>query len=275
MSNKIPHYTAWSLIALLYAPVFWLLYKVRWEFIDYTHAYFILPVALFLVWTRKEALVKTARPEPNHKAASLQGLLLLVLGLLMFTFGWKRDYQFIATLSIIPLLFGTVIYLYGTRTAKAVSFPIFYLLLLVPPPVGILDSITLPMRYGVSTTTEHILRAFHYPISREGLLLSIGGQQVYLGEACSGFRSLITLASLGLAYIYISKNNLMTKCVMAASIVPLALIGNLVRVTAVVLVTYYLGETRGQKFFHDSSGLAMFLILILGLIGVEKLLEKK
>ena len=40
------------------------------------------------------------------------------------------------------------------------------------------------------------------------------------------------------------------------------------------LVTYKFGETAGHKF-HDTSGLVIFVVLILGLLGIESLLEKR
>jgi hypothetical protein len=40
------NYFIWGLTAFLYTPVFHQLYRMRWKNIDYTHAYFILPVAL-------------------------------------------------------------------------------------------------------------------------------------------------------------------------------------------------------------------------------------
>lgn len=265
------HYLIWALLTILYSPLFFQLYRGRWERIDYTHAYFILPISVWLVWrkrtTLKGLILKTTA------TANTPGILLLAAGLLMFIFGWRNNYQFISTLSLIPVLYGLVIYLYGTKMAKALSFPILYLLLLVPPPLGVLDSITLPMRYGVSMVTELILKSFHYPITRDGLLLSIKGHEIYMGAPCSGFRSLITLISLGLVYVYINKGSLKLKTILLSSVIPFALLGNLIRITGVCLVTFYFGEVIGTKF-HDTSGFVIFLILIGGLIGLESLLDK-
>ena len=192
----------------------------------------------------------------------------------MFIFGWRQDYLFISTLSLAPLLYGLISYVYGINIAKALSFPVLYLLLLVPPPLGILDSVTLPMRYGISVITEATLKLFHYPITREGLLLSIGNHEIFMGQPCSGFRSLITIFSLALVYVYISKGILARKLILVFSIVPLALIGNLIRIIILCLVTYYFGQVMGQGFFHYFSGLVIFIIIILGLIGMESLLER-
>jgi exosortase len=168
-----------------------------------------------------------------------------------------------------------IIYLYGTEVLKTLWFPITYLLLLAPPPLGVLDSITLPMRYNISHATEILLGLAGYPITRDGLLLTIGYNDIFMGQPCSGFRSLITLLSLGLVYVYISKISTTKKFIMSAFIVPFALLGNLIRVIILCLITFYFGEEVGQGFFHNFSGIVMFIITIICLMGLETLLERK
>lgn len=271
MKRKITNYIIWTQAIILYSPVFWQLYRQRWETIDYTHAYFILPISLWLAWRKRRALSELT--QSAKLKSSFLGLPILILSILMFIFGWRQDYLFISTLSLIPVLYGLTIYLYGTSIAKSLTFPILYLLLLVPPPLGVLDNITLPMRHGISALTEIILKTFHYPITREGLLLSIGKHGIYMGAPCSGFRSLITMISLGLVYGYINKGPLKKKAILISSTIPLALLGNLIRVIAMCLVTFYFGEAIGHKF-HDISGFVIFLILIMGLTGLDSLLDK-
>jgi exosortase/archaeosortase family protein len=101
----------------------------------------------------------------------------------------------------------------------------------------------------------------------------IGGHEIFMGQPCSGFRSLITMASLGLVYVYLSHAKRTDKIILLVSIVPLALIGNLIRVLSLCLVTYYFGEKAGQGFFHDASGIIVFIIMTLGLIGIDSFLR--
>ena len=272
IKDNLFHYIAWLLIAVLYAPVFYDLYRQRWDSVDYTHAYFILPISLWLAWQKRKSIAGImASPAGNRHSF---GMPLLIIGILMFIFGWRQGYLFITTLSLIPVLCGAMVYLYGTAMVRLLAFPIFYLLLLVPPPLGVLDSITIPMRYGVSAAVAGLLKALHYPITRDGLLLSMGGHEIYMGAPCSGFRSLITMISLGLVYVYIIKGARAKKTALLASIVPFALLGNFVRVTGVCLVTYYFGAKVGEKF-HDVSGFVIFAVLIAGLMGLEAVLEKR
>ncbi len=257
-------------MSTLYAPVFYLLYRSRWDKVDYTHAYFILPISLWLTW-RSRAHLKELLDKNNQY--SIMGLSIFITGILMFIFGWREDYLFITTLSLIPFLYGMIIYLYGRKMAKSLSFPILYLLLLVPPPYAILDRITLPMRHGTSVVTEVILRFFDYSITRKGLLLTIGYNDIFMGQPCSGFRSLITMFALVLVYVYISKGNRAKKIILTSLIIPFVLLGNLIRVITLCLITFYFGEAAGQGFFHNFSGIVIFIIAILGIIGAESLLD--
>ncbi len=266
------HYLIWTLVAILYAPSFIKLYRVRWDLLDYTHAYFILPISLWLIWRHREKIKLYNQNSESEKNYS--SLILLFVGILIFMFGSRFDYASLTSMSLIPVLFGLILFLYGKNVAKVLAFPVLYLLLLMPPPMGIIDSITLPMRYGISNLTEQILSFVNYPITREGLMLTIGYTDIFMGQPCSGFRSLITLFSLGLVYIYISNTKSMNKFILTLFIVPLALFGNLLRVITLCLITFYFGEEAGQGFFHNFSGIVMFIITVSGLITLESILHK-
>ncbi len=264
------NYIIWILTAALYSPVIYQLYRSRWELIDYTHAYFILPIALWFVWQKRKELKKAAVHDRQN------GFIypaLLIAGILMFLFGWRLDYLSITSGSMIPVLLGLTGYLYGKKISRLLLFPILYLCLMIPPPLGILDAITIPMRYGISAVAAGILKSFHYPVTREGLLIYLGNQEIYMGAPCSGFRSLITMISLGLAYTYILHETRKNKITLLASIIPLALFGNLLRVLSLCLVTYHFGSEAGQGFFHDFSGIMVFIIMTLGLLGIEAYLK--
>src|SRR4030067_1144956 len=105
------HFLIWILVIILYSQVFWQLYQTRWEKIDYTHAYFILPLSLWIAWRNRLKIKDLTKHKTSGK--NLFSLLILCFGILMFIFGWKQDYIFISTLSLIPLLFGLTSYLYG------------------------------------------------------------------------------------------------------------------------------------------------------------------
>jgi exosortase len=260
-------------MAVIYGPVFYQLYQSRWETIDYTHAYFILPVSLWIAWQKRNILKDLFirnKPQPSD----MVGLAVAVFGLMMFVLGWRQEYLFISSLSLIPVLWGSIRYLYGSAVVKSLAFPIFYLFFLIPPPLGVLDKLTLPMRYGISEATGNILHWLGYPIQRSGLLLTIDGNDIFMGAPCSGFRSLITMLALAAGYVYFKKGDFRKKLILVFSGVPFALLGNLVRVMTLCLVTFYLGKEAAEGFFHYFSGALIFLIMIICLMGLEYVLDR-
>jgi len=265
------NYILWSSAGVLYYPVFFQLYRTRWEAIDYTHAYFILPVSLWLIYRKRLALKEIILKEQYRD--EVPGMLLILLGLFMFIFAWRRDFLVLSTFSLIPFIFGLLLFLHGRRLVKALFFPVFYLLFLIPPPVGILDSITIPMRFWITIATESVLKLAHYPIIRDGLLLSIGGKEIFMGVPCSGFRSLITMLSLGFIYVYLGKGSYMKKTFLILSIFPMAILGNFLRISSLCIVTYHFGEKAGHVY-HDASGFIIFLLLISGLIWADGFFNK-
>ncbi|MFZ2385327.1 MAG: exosortase/archaeosortase family protein [Candidatus Omnitrophota bacterium] len=267
----------WLSAGALYLPVFIQLYSLRWQAIDYTHAYFILPVALWIVWSKLQLIwEKINAPRKNtERMRSALYFIIFAAGALLFVIGWRQDFLFISTLSLVPLSAGLIGFLYGTGVLKDVLFPIGYLLLLVPPPLGIIDQVTLPLRYWVSYAAAGVLKMTHYPVSREGTLIFIGQRQISVGDTCSGLRSLITMLALAMLYAYLNRGSLRKKIILVLCAVPLALLGNLLRILSMCLVTFYLGDNAGQRYFHDYSGIAVFILAILALAGIDLLFKER
>lgn len=288
------NYIIWVIVVAIYFPVFKIYYspvfselfkgpvaffrafeKPWGDIADYTHAYFILPITIWLIWKKRRHLKELATAAERKNVSGVIFFIIFLLGLLLFNFGWFQGYQLIYTLSLIPVLFGLSGFLYGKKVSRSLAFPFLYLIFLVPPTAALLDSITLPMRHGVSIIAEYILALLKYPISRDGLLLSIGYNEIFMGQPCSGFRSLITMFALVLVYVYISKSSTAKKAILTLLIVPFAVFGNIIRVIVLCLITFYFGEAAGQGFFHDFSGIVVFIITILGVIGVEAMIDRR
>ncbi|HNX91854.1 MAG TPA: exosortase/archaeosortase family protein, partial [Candidatus Omnitrophota bacterium] len=154
------HIVGWGLLALLYYPILRQLYTARWKNIDYEHAYFILPISIFLVWRLRKELagVYSAAKEK----ISYLFLSIFVLGIAMYVFGWKWDYLFICAISLIPVSFAMTGFIYGWEVVKKIWFSFFYLIFMVPPPAAVLDNLTLPMRYISSHIAYGILKVAGY-----------------------------------------------------------------------------------------------------------------
>lgn len=271
--NKLIYILLWVMVAALFFPVLRVLYSYRWDALGYTHAFFILPVSLGLAWwKRKELLGAFSETEGRFGPVAL---VILIFGGLMYLFGWRQDYMVIATLALIPFLYGFIGFIYGRAVQRVLLFPVLYLLLLVPPPFAILDSITLPLRYISAAGVELIFCLFHYPFERQGLMYVVKGQEMMVDAACSGFRSLITMFSLGIVYVYVNKSSAIKKAVLVLAILPLSILGNILRIIIISLIGVYFGKEAAQGFLHSFSGIVIFLFIVLGFLAIEALWGRK
>jgi exosortase len=97
-----------------------------------------------------------------------------------------------------------------------------------------------------------------FPIMREGNLLITGRYTVEVVQACSGVRSLISLLALALAYGYLSTKSLFIRAILSFSVLPLAIVGNALRVCSQVMLAYYFGLSVTEGLWHTVVGLVGF-----------------
>ena len=60
---------------------------------------------------------------------------------------------------------------------------------------------------------------------------------------------------------------------MLLAILPIAFVANVVRVMALVLITYYFGDEAGQGFAHMAAGIVLFMIALLLLLSFDGVLR--
>ena len=265
--TKTIYYILWALAGALFFPTLLSLYSYRWDALEYTHAFFILPVSIGIAFWKREELARAFAE--TKKRFGLGSLSIFVFGALMYVFGKQQDYMVISAFALIPFLYGFIGFIYGRKVQKLLIFPILYLLLLVPPPFALLDRITLPLQYISAFGVEALFRLLGFSIEREGLMYIIEGRQMMVDSACSGFRSLITMLSLGLVYVYVIKSAAIKKTVLLVSILPLAIMGNILRIMIISLVTVYFGGEAAKGFIHPLSGMVVFVFIALGFAGIE------
>jgi exosortase len=114
------------------------------------------------------------------------------------------------------------------------------------------------------------------PVYREGNVISLpGGESLFVAEACSGITSLLTLVSLSVLFAYLTERGLARRAVLVASVVPVALLGNLLRVLGTVLAARSYGmEAASRGDVHDAAGVLVYVLACLALIGVGSLMRR-
>jgi exosortase B len=268
---------AWLLLAIsflaLYLPTFHDLLNGLWRTDQNAHGPIVLflSIGFFIYKVRQistdQDLVLTPSP--------LAGWLVLICGSLMYIAGRSQAVYLLELGSSLPFLAGCILVHFGKVVLKKLWFALFFMLFMIPLPGSVVDTLTQPMKIMVSWGTENILHALGYPIARNGVVLTIGGQyQLLVADACAGLNSLFTLEAMGLLYMNIVRHNSLTRnVVLAALIVPISFAANLTRVMLLSLITYYYGDAAGQGFIHEFSGLVLFVTALVLIIVVDGVLR--
>ena len=267
---------AWALLvaalAVLYGPTFYDLFHGAWSSDANAHGPIVLVVASWFL-IHKARLV-AAEPNLRLQPSPLAGWLFLGFGGLCYAVGRSQALISLELGSLVLVMVGGVLLLFGGAVAKRLWFAFFFMLFMVPLPGSLVDTITAPMKMLVSIGAEWVLHTAGYPVARAGVVLSIGQYQLLVADACAGLNSLFTLEALGLLYMNVMRHSSVVRNVtLAVLIVPISFCANVIRVVVLALVTYHWGDAAGQGFLHDFSGIVLFMSALMLIISLDSLLR--
>lgn len=258
-----------GLVVLLFFPTFVRLIE-EWDTnIYYSHGYLMLPLALWLVW-RKRDVLKTLPVAPTWK-----GFPLLLMGLLLYVIGTRADMLFAQGLAFLLVLGGIVATLAGMPVLKACLFPLGILGFMIPLPYLLLDPIGFPMKQFAASSSAGLLQAVGVPIVPEGVYLYLPKYTLVVEDICNGLRSLISMTMVGTVLAYLLLPSVTDRWILVLLSIPISLVANIVRILLTALLGYYVSDQLAQGFLHELSGLFVFLVSLGGLLLTERVLSWK
>jgi exosortase B len=255
-------------IIAMTVPTFISLARGPWSLESGVHGPIVLATGLWLVFRRIPELKGKFVPGETWVTAAM-----LAVAVPLYAFG--RAYDFIS-IEVAAWLLALVAvgYAYaGGAILRSMWFPIFYLAFIIPVPGWVLDVVTQPLKILVSEVVTFILSTAGYPIARIGVTLYVANYQLLVEDACAGLNSLVSLSAIGLFYVYMLRgSNWRYSLLLLALVVPIAIAANIVRVLALVLITYHFGDAAAQGYLHNSAGMVTFTSALLFIFLIDKLL---
>jgi exosortase len=235
---------------------------------DFSHGPLIPLVSLGIVWYKRKELI--AAPKKIEK----MGLALVVGALLLHWMGAKAQQTRVSLFALIMLSWSIPFYLCGWQVAKQLIFPCAFLIFAVP--LNFLDTITFPLRITATILSTNVLNGLGIAAQRFGTAIrsmAAGGFMFDVAAPCSGLRSLIALTALTAVYAYLTQKTLVRKWILFLCSIPLAIIGNVARITTVALMAEAFGEKFAVGLYHDYSGYIVFSVAIILMIVIGGLLN--
>lgn len=225
----------------------------------FTHGYIILPISLWLIWQRRETLqqLPLAPFWPATMALALCGFgwLLARLGEVQVV----MQYMFAAMLSL------TVVAVFGIRIARAIAFPLMFVLLAVPFGEIFID----PLINLTADFTVAALQLMGIPVFRNGPNFEIPSGSWSVVEACSGIRYLISSFTLGSLYAYLTYQSTKRRAIFIALSILVPILANCLRATMIVMIGHLSDMALATGVDHLVYGwlffgLIMFLMFWIG-----------
>jgi exosortase len=257
-------------LVLAFAPALPALAR-SWAATEYqSHGFLVPVVAGWIAWAGR------ARRRRLPRAADGRGAFLLAASILLYAASLAVRNVSGEALAGIGSLAGLVWWCRGLRWLRALAFPIGFLLFMVPIPPEWLTPVVVQLMLFVSSASVAVLHGLGFAVAREGNVLVLGsGQSLFVAEACSGLTSLVTLAPIAVLVAWASPVRAVRKGVLVASVVPIAMGANLVRVVATAIgAEVWSARAVTEEPAHALFGLVVYAAACVGLVGLERLLRR-
>jgi exosortase len=192
-------------------------------------------------------------------------LILLLLSLAGYLYALQQRAYFAAVLAMILMIAGLLWYLLGTAALRRLAFPIGFLLFMVPLPF--VEPFSVPLAQFTGVCAAWTVRLFGVPIKVNGAQVTLPttdastglSTSLVVGAQCSGLRSIVALLTLVALVVFLVKGPWWGKLLLALSSIPIAIIGNVLRVASLLVVANVWGAQVGFKYYHDYSSPVFFV----------------
>ena len=233
-----------------------------WRYVqDYSHGYIVVPLAIAILWARRDRLPAPAAP--GFLAGGTEawlGLVFVVLSLAMRFAGARYYLESLDGWSILPWVFGVTWFFFGRAVALWSLPSVIFLVFMVRIPFRAELALSLQLQLISTKLGCWGLQLLGQPALSEGNMIFLGDlPPLEVAGVCSGMRIFIGVGALAFAFVVIVRRAWWEKALLVASFIPIALISNATRVMATGLLWKYISGEAAHKFSHDIAGYAMIV----------------
>lgn len=258
-------WTVLAATALLLGVVYWdgIQFLLRqWEKPEYGYAYMLPFIVAFLIWQRKDQL------ERIRFSGAWSGFLLLAVSLAIAWVGQQGSVHAIIQYALFLSILGAAWAFVGQEGFKKIFMPLVILILAVPLPGFVYQSLSNELQLISSKIGVAVIRLFDISVYLEGNVIDLGTYKLQVVEACSGLRYLFPLMTLGFIAAYFFKVSLWKRVLVFLSTMPITVLMNSFRIGAIGVLVEYWGVSMAEGFLHDFEGWVIFMAC-LGVLLLE------
>jgi exosortase len=232
---------------------------------DYSVGALVPLVALYLVWRQRATL----QAEPAQPC--WWGLLVLAFAEALRQLGTYYGVGSGERYALIASLAGVVLLAAGWRVCRRLTWVFAFLLLMIPLPARVHETLSLPLQYKATTSAVFALELLGFFVVREGNVLRLNDQtSVAVAEACSGLRMLTAFVFVAAVLAFLIPRPRWQKLLLLLFSLPIAVLSNSLRLVLTSLFIHYSQDSGLSEKFHDAAGLAMMPLALFFSVALLK-----
>lgn len=257
-----------GLLAWAYLPMLRVFFDKWVNDPQYSHGFLVPFFSAYLVWTAWKGNPLTPRPWPVVGC----GVIAVTLGLRAAA-GSLLFHQLDAAALLVGLA-GVALAAGGPPLLRRVGPAVAFLIFMVPLPYELERNVGQPLKTAATVSSTFLLQTLGQPAVRDGNLILIDEVRLGVVDACSGLKMLVTFAAFSAGAVLLMQRSTFEKLMIVLGVVPVAVVANVLRITATGLV--YVGTTNKETldFSHDLFGWLMMPVGVV-LLGAEVWCLKK
>ncbi|HEY5298483.1 MAG TPA: exosortase/archaeosortase family protein [Verrucomicrobiae bacterium] len=224
-------------------------------------------------WKRKELLALPLK-------IWWPGLLIVVAALLLHVMGFMVQQPLLSVVALFVGIYGLMGLAWGRAWLGHSSYP-FLLFVFSVPLTAYLNFILFPLRLLVCWLVEMVAHLVGIEVIRQGtqLIDPSGTFQYEVAAACGGMRSLIAIFLLATVYAFAIFKSPGKRIFLMAMALPFAVLGNLVRLLAIIVAAASGGQPWGN-YVHEGGPFGIISLLpyvpaIFGLLWLGRWMENQ
>lgn len=211
----------------------------------------------------------------NRKQISLEmnyslktGMVVLMFGILLYFIGKKslgsneNDHLSFTIFSVWVFWIGGFVFFYGVKTFKAASFPLLFLLFMIPIPSKVVSEIISVLQMGSAEAAYGFFKLTGVPILRNGFTFHLSGMSIEVAEQCSGIRSGLALVITSIIAGQLFLQTGWKKLILVLSAIPITIMKNGLRIVTLSLLGTYVDPAILSSDLHKRGGIPFFIVAL-------------
>jgi len=229
---------------------------------EYSHLGIVPLITLFFLWSGRKQFL-------SERGLVLPGTIMVVVGAvyaLLLNFVHWNDLVLPLSLKgfgVIMVIYGTFIMFWGFSGFKKVLFPFILLLLAIPFPFSVLDSIIRFLQHGSAVMVDWLFTILGQSFVRDDISFHLDKVSITIAPECSGIRSTMALIITGAVAAEMFLKRPWIKVLMVLFLIPLSLLKNAIRIVTITMLAQYVDMSfLTHSFLHKSGGVIFYLIVL-------------